>query len=123
MTHAASQLFDPNDLETLRAQVVLPVLTAMLRDGELREYQLGWVNWQADLDTVGPERTAEADCLYVVVVPQVPENRLHHCLWRPGTSYENLAQAAYQFAWVMEEWIPEFVAWGEQRLMPDHLKL
>ncbi len=122
---------DLNDLDEVRRRVVDPVLSAMLRPGELVSADLvvaddwpdtdethwAWKRWPNNSDA--PRPGDEPDSLYLVVRPGDNER---HTAWL-GTldfSRHDAAEIAERLASGLHDWIAESsFGWGESRSAAD----
>ncbi|GLY32153.1 hypothetical protein [Kineosporia sp. NBRC 101731] len=111
----AGDPFDPFALEDIRTRVVEPVLTWMLREGELEAYALGWTDGDVH-DWTEPENAPSGNHLTELTVIIRAGGQFQYCLWSPEQpDDETLDQVAHRFASSMQDWVAEWVRWGEFR--------
>ncbi|MBT0767566.1 hypothetical protein KIH74_01435 [Kineosporia sp. J2-2] len=93
--------FDPAALDDVRERVVLPVLEAVLRPGELERMELGQ----------GPGQE-------LLLRVMAAGRTWHGAFWfgPEADPEETLGEVAYYLADRLEDWVCEDVAWGEQRI-------
>jgi hypothetical protein len=104
----AEDAFDPWDLEDIMSRVVQPVLAALFQPHELGEAKVGWGDRleasMTDSDLwVRVEAGGEVWCVPV--------------WWGDQSALDDtLGEIAWRLADQLEDWISEFVYWGERRL-------
>lgn len=124
----ANDPFDPDDLDDVLARVVMPVVSSIIKPGELQQVDLGWgprlpegEEEKADRELLSTTYGIEADNggndLYVLVVAS--GRTFEWPVWKPEFREpgETLDSIAFSFADVLEDFVFDCVApWGELRI-------
>ena len=124
----ADDLFDPDDLDDVLARVVTPVVTSIIKPGELESVDLGWgprlaegEEEQSDRELLRTTYGIEADDgrndLHVLVV--ACGRTFEWAIWKPefGEPDDTLGSVAFSFADALEDFVFDCVTcWDELRI-------
>jgi hypothetical protein len=118
----ANDPFDPHDLDEVRMRIVMPVVTSLIRPGELERVTVEWSPPLTHDDSVplGPAGTGRPrkgdEQLRVLVVAR--GSTWESSIWASDVNApdDTMDRIAFRFADQLEDWVCECVAWGEQRI-------
>jgi hypothetical protein len=107
--------FDPHDLGDVRARIVDPVVSALIRPAELRRVELGWRPRTHD-QSAGWALSRDQENRELWVLVEASDATWQAQLWalEAAESLRTMGDVAFFLADRLEDWVCERVYWGEQ---------